>query len=62
MEQNGKQLFLSANHCGGGNADGWILMFNFETVRPSPPPSFPSATSKIGIGPEVGANNSFTFS
>jgi len=31
VEQDGRQLFLSADHCGGGNADGWILMFNFNT-------------------------------
>merc|ERR1740117_925083 len=32
VEQDGKQLFLSADHCGGGNADGWILMFNFDSA------------------------------
>ena len=30
VEQDGRQLFLSADHCGGGNADSWILMFNFQ--------------------------------
>jgi hypothetical protein len=32
VEQDGKQLFLSADHCGGGNADNWILMFNFDSA------------------------------
>ena len=31
VESDGRQLFLSANHCGGSNADGWILMFDFQT-------------------------------
>lgn len=32
VEADGRQLFLSADHCGGGNADGWILMFNFQSA------------------------------
>ena len=32
VEADGRQLYLSADHCGGGNADGWILMFNFQST------------------------------
>jgi hypothetical protein len=32
VQQDGKQLFLSADHCGGGNADAWILMFNYDSA------------------------------
>jgi hypothetical protein len=31
VESDGRQLFLSADHCGGSRADDWILMFNFQT-------------------------------
>jgi hypothetical protein len=31
VESDGRQLLLTANHCGDGNADGWILMFDFQT-------------------------------
>lgn len=29
--EDGTPYFLTANHCGSGNADTWIIMFNYES-------------------------------
>lgn len=33
VEEDGRQLFLSAYHCGGAMADDWIFVFNYQTEK-----------------------------
>eukprot|EP00755_Sulcionema_specki_P017972 Sspe_Gene.11478::Locus_3885_Transcript_1_1_Confidence_1.000_Length_1611::g.11478::m.11478 len=47
VEENGKQYFLSANHCGCSNAHTWILVFNYQTATCTNPASPPSDRDSV---------------
>lgn len=46
-EQDGKQYFLTANHCGTGSAANWIIVFNYQSSGCETPNTEPSTSDSV---------------
>jgi hypothetical protein len=44
---DGRQLYLSADHCGGGNAEDWIFVFNYQTPKCDSGPGAPAKDQSV---------------